>query len=167
MKVIFSHGQESTSFGTKIQQLSKIAEELGFETESIDYREIPNPDLRSEHLINHLKNQDTKNIILVGSSMGGYVSTVTSCNMDIHGLFLLAPALYLKPEEYSLQEYNIGETICEIVHGYDDDIISFKNSVTFGHRGNHSVHLIKGDHRLNSSLEDVCLFFRNFLNRIK
>lgn len=167
MKIIFSHGQESTPFGTKIQTLSKIAQEMGFETDSIDYRTIPNPDDRVTHLESYLKNENPNNIILVGSSMGGYVSTVASCNLDIKGLFLLAPALYLKPDMYNVQEYLIGNTHCEIVHGYEDDIIPYENSVRFGFLSKNTVNLIEGDHRLNNSLETVVEIFESFLKNFK
>ena len=34
-------------------------------------------------------------LILVGSSMGGYVSTVASVSLKPAGLFLMAPAFYM------------------------------------------------------------------------
>lgn len=38
MLVIFSHGKESGPQGTKINYLSKVAQELGWQTYSVDYR---------------------------------------------------------------------------------------------------------------------------------
>lgn len=168
MKFIFSHGQESTPYGTKIKRLSAIVKKHGFTTQSIDYREIKNPDDRVKHLINHINenyNKDDK-IILVGSSMGGYVSTVTATQLDIEAMFLLAPALYIERKEYSINEYDIKNTQCVVVHGYNDDIIPYNNSVKFGNQTKSTVHLINGDHRLNSSLEEVEVLFDLFLTQL-
>ncbi|MEP0710601.1 MAG: alpha/beta hydrolase, partial [Algoriphagus sp.] len=73
MKVFFSHGKESGPWGSKIKRLANIAEEYGCSVDSIDYADNPDPDLRVERLVNILK--DVKeDFLLVGSSMGGYVS---------------------------------------------------------------------------------------------
>jgi Uncharacterised protein family (UPF0227). len=77
MKVVFSHGKESGPWGTKIKRLSEIAKKKGFEIDSLDYRAYSNPDDRANQLLNYLKGEK-KDFILVGSSMGGYVSLVAS-----------------------------------------------------------------------------------------
>jgi predicted esterase len=167
MKIIFSHGQESTPYGSKIKALSKIAHKYDLETESIDYRNIESPDKRVEYLCD-LINDKYKNddIILVGSSMGGYVSVVTSEKIQTKGVFLLAPALYMDKTKYTKQEYNPKNTECVVVHGYSDDIIPYNNSVFFGNKTKSTVQLIDGDHRLNSSLNDVESLFDLFLKNI-
>jgi pimeloyl-ACP methyl ester carboxylesterase len=76
MKVIFSHGKESGPWGSKITRLAKIARQHGFEVDSIDYRNIGDTDDRVTRLIEALTCEEI--IILVGSSMGGYVSLVAS-----------------------------------------------------------------------------------------
>jgi len=38
--VIFSHGKESGPWGSKITTMSKVAEQLGFRVESIDYQDL-------------------------------------------------------------------------------------------------------------------------------
>lgn len=39
--VVFSHGKESGPWGSKIQALAKVAERLGGDVISVDYREHP------------------------------------------------------------------------------------------------------------------------------
>ena len=94
MKVYFSHGKESGPQGSKIQKLASIASKHGCAVESIDYRDLPDPDQRVERLVGLLKNEED-NFILIGSSMGAYVSLVASDEVNPHAIFLLAPALYI------------------------------------------------------------------------
>ncbi len=41
--VIFSHGQESGPWGTKIQAMAETVKSIGCEADSIDYQGIANP----------------------------------------------------------------------------------------------------------------------------
>jgi predicted esterase YcpF (UPF0227 family) len=94
MKIIFSHGKESGPWGSKIKRLANTAEQYGCKVDSIDYSDILDPDLRVERLINVLQ-EAKEDFILVGSSMGGYVSLVASEKVAVKGMFLLAPALFM------------------------------------------------------------------------
>lgn len=163
MKVVFSHGKESGPWGTKIKRLSEIAKAQGFDVDSLDYRAYANPDDRVCQLLNYLKGEE-KDFILVGSSMGGYVSLVSSEHVNPKAIFLMAPALYL--DGYKQQEYPISCNNIEIIHGWDDEVIPFDHSIRFAKKANCSLHLIEGDHRLNSSLDKVESVFENFLKKI-
>ncbi|MGB1297205.1 MAG: alpha/beta hydrolase [Psychrobium sp.] len=162
-KIIFSHGKESGPWGSKIKRLADIATSFGCEVDSIDYTDTFDPDERVAKLIKVLA-QQSDDVILVGSSMGGYVSLVVSNqnNLDIKGLFLLAPALYI--DGYQVQEYSTSPNI-EIVHGWSDDVIAPEHSIRYAQTAKCSLHLIDGDHRLNSSLETVEELFSQFLTR--
>ncbi|MBT7275934.1 MAG: alpha/beta hydrolase, partial [Woeseiaceae bacterium] len=46
LQVIFSHGQESGPWGTKIKVMAELATKLGCEVKSIDYQGIINADDR-------------------------------------------------------------------------------------------------------------------------
>lgn len=159
MKVIFSHGKESGPWGSKIKKLANLAKKYTLNVESIDYTETMDPDLRVEKLIKVLRNEQDE-FLLVGSSMGGYVSLVASEQIQAQGLFLLAPALYIP--DYKKQTYQ-STVRTEIVHGWSDDIIPFENSVKYAKQANCSLHLISGDHRLYSSLDVVEKLFEQFL----
>lgn len=163
MKVHFSHGKESGPRGSKIQRLASIASEYGCDIDSIDYRGLDDPDQRVERLVGLLKNEED-GFILVGSSMGGYVSLVASDAVKTHAVFLLAPALYIP--DYKRQQYCSTHKYLEIVHGWSDEVIPVENSIKFAKEADCTLHLIKGDHRLNSSIETVEDLFRQFLIRV-
>ena len=159
MKVYFSHGKESGPWGSKIKRLANVAKKHGFDVDSIDYSDILDPDIRVKRLRKILEAEED-DILLVGSSMGGYVSLVTAEHVDVKGVFLLAPALFM--EGYAQQAYTRNTNV-EIVHGWSDDIIPPENSIRFAKNIDCSLHLISGDHRLNSSMEIVETLFLQFL----
>lgn len=163
MKVYFSHGKESGPWGSKIRHLAAIAQELAFSVESLDYSDIQNPDLRVARLLEALKAEEG-NVILVGSSMGGYVSTVASMTHAARGLFLLAPALYMPG--YDHQIYPTKCRPLTVIHGWQDDIIPAANSIRFCEEQRAELHLIDGDHRLNDRLPTLGALFKSFLQEI-
>lgn len=163
MKVIFSHGKESGPWGFKIKRLAAIAEQMGCDVESIDYTDLIDPDSRVERLLAVLDNQ-TESIILVGSSMGGYVSLVASESVNTKGLFLMAPALYIP--SYKQQQHQSMSPWIEIVHGWSDDIIPVEHSIKFAEQTNSMLHLIAGDHPLNDVVETVESLFKGFISKV-
>jgi alpha/beta superfamily hydrolase len=162
VKVYFSHGKESGPRGSKIKRLSVIAEDLGCTVESIDYTDTMDPDLRAERLLKVLAEEEN-DFVLVGSSMGGYVSLVASGEVDAKAIFLMAPALYI--QGYNKQAYNSRCSHNEIVHGWSDDVIPPEHSIKYAKEANCTLHLISGDHALNGSLEVVAGLFEEFINR--
>lgn len=159
MKVYFSHGKESGPWGSKFTRLANVAKEHGLSVDSIDYTDTLDPDLRVERLVNLLKKAD-EDFVLVGSSMGGYVSLVASEQVNAKGVFLLAPALFMPG--YKTQNYT-NKTRVEIVHGWSDNVIPPENSIKFAKQNDCSLHLISGDHRLNSSITVVEALLAQFL----
>jgi len=163
MKVYFSHGKESGPWGTKIKRLAKIAENMDCGVESIDYTDTMDPDLRVERVLGVLaKEQDE--FVLVGSSMGGYVSLVASQEVRAEAIFLMAPALYIPG--YERQEYRSRCSRIEIVHGWSDDVIPVEHSIRYAKEADCTLHLISGDHPLNSSLDVVARLFARFLEQV-
>ncbi|MDH3535284.1 MAG: alpha/beta hydrolase [Gammaproteobacteria bacterium] len=141
MKVYFSDGKESGPWGTKIKRLAKIAENMGCGVESIDYTDTIYPDLRVERVLGVLaKEQDE--FVLVGSSMGGYVSLVASQEVHAQAIFLMAPALYIPG--YERQEYRSRCSHIEIVHGWSDDVIPVEHSIRYAKEADCTLHLISG-----------------------
>jgi pimeloyl-ACP methyl ester carboxylesterase len=163
MKVVFSHGKESGPWGFKIKRLAAIAEQMGCNVESIDYTSLMDPDLRVERLLTVLETQ-IEPAILVGSSMGGYVSLVASESVATKALFLMAPALYIP--SFKQQQHNSLSPWIEIVHGWSDDIIPVENSIKFAQQANSTLHLIAGDHALNDVVETVESLFERFMSKL-
>lgn len=165
--VVFSHGKESGPLGSKIQRLITVAEEQGLKTTSIDYRECANASERVSLLTRFLNQLDvsTDQVILVGSSMGGYVSMAVANERTVAGLFLMAPALWMKPEEYTIQSYFPKTLKVEIVHGMCDDTVPYENSIRFAKEHDNTIlHLVPDDHRLKASHDFLACQFRRFLN---
>jgi hypothetical protein len=163
--VVFSHGKESGPWGAKITFLANIAKQLGAEVVSPDYTGIASPDDRVAFLLDipEIAAAPTVNLVMVGSSMGGYVSCVASESLRPTGLFLLAPAIGL--DGYRLQNPVPGTDNVEIVMGWQDELIPVSNVINFALRQKARLHLINGDHRLNSALVDVGFLFQGFLQR--
>jgi len=163
MKVIFSHGKESGPWGSKIQCLADISRQAGCAVDSIDYTDTFDPDLRVKRLLEKVKSEQDS-VLLVGSSMGGYVSLVAAEQIAVAGVFLMAPALYL--DGYHQQNYQPQCLQIEIVHGWSDDVVPVAGSLRFAQEVDCPLHLISGDHPLNGSLETVAGLFKLFLGRI-
>ncbi len=161
-RIIFSHGKESGPWGTKITRLAEIARAQGFEIESIDYTDTMDPDLRVERLLDRL-GSETADTLLVGSSMGGYVSLVASETVAVRALFLMAPALYIP--DYRHQQYRSRADRIDIVHGWSDEIIPVEHSIRYAREADCSLHLISGDHALNGVIDVVADLFTAFLEK--
>ena len=163
MKVIFSHGKESGPWGSKIATLAQTAESKGFRVDSIDYQDLMDPDQRVARLLSLLDQEDSP-VILVGSSMGGYVSLVASAHAQVKAAFLMAPALYMP--SYQHQSYpEMGDRVT-IIHGWSDDVVPPEVSICYGKASQANLYLIEGDHRLNAVLPHVTTLFKHFLDQI-
>lgn len=161
--IIFSHGKESGPNGTKISLLTDIANIFNFQTTSIDYRKCKDVNERVDLLRENVQQYKAGKIILVGSSMGGYVSTVIASEMKIDGLFLMCPALYLA--SYEVQTYTPKTQHIEIVHGWNDDIVPHENSIRFGKLNSATLHLVNDNHRLSASHDFLKQVFVRFLEK--
>jgi len=162
MKLYFSHGMESGPWGFKIKRLAAIAKARGCEVESIDYRDSMDPDFRVERLLQQLRDESHR-FALVGSSMGGYVSLVASASVDAAAVFLMAPALYIPG--FKVQQYASRCAHIEIVHGWSDDVIPAQHSIDFAREADCTLHMIQGDHPLNTSITTVESLFERFLDQ--
>ncbi len=162
--VCFSHGQESGPWGTKIREMARVAEGLGMEVESIDYRGIADPDERVEKLLAWRSGYAGK-VVFVGSSMGGYVAAVAAGKTEVDGLFLLAPAVNI-PGFGKVLEPRIEVPNVAIVHGWRDEVIQVEKIIGFAQSQEVTLHLLPGDHRLIGVLPAVLDIFSTFLNTV-
>ena len=155
--------------GSKIQRLMEEANRFGLKTISVDYRNCATASERVALLNNTLKQLDAppQQVVLVGSSMGGYVSTVVANNLPVAGLFLMAPALWMPAEEYAIQSYQPLTSKVEITHGFNDDVVPCENSIRFAREHEGTVlHLVPDDHRLRASLDFLACQFRRFIEEL-
>ncbi len=158
--VVFAHGKESGPWGSKIKHLASIAERHGVVVMSPDYSDLQDPDARVERLLS-LPLPEHDRLVLVGSSMGGYLATVASQTLKPAGLFLMAPAFYI--EGYRVQTPVSGADATCVVFGWRDELIPVENAIRFAQAERAALHLIDGDHRLNAVLPEVGALFERFL----
>ncbi|HUN27093.1 MAG TPA: alpha/beta hydrolase [Steroidobacteraceae bacterium] len=158
--VVFSHGQEGSPWGRKISALADTARSEGYEPESVDYRGVDSPRERLARLMEFCQGLQG-DLVLVGSSIGGYVSIAAASLLHARGVFLLAPAIYLE----GLPELRKGVLDCPaaIVHGWRDDVVPFEDSARFAREYGASLHLVDDDHRLHGQLRFIRYLFEYFL----
>jgi predicted esterase len=160
--VIFSHGQESGPWGTKIRSMAERARSLGCRVESIDYQGMADPGERVAKLVRECAHIDDR-LILIGSSMGGHVATAAAAEVGAIGLFVLAPAYYMEGLE-ALTPPPPKIPIC-IVHGWHDEIVPAENSIRFAGSCGATLHLVDGDHRLTANIDEINEYLTYFINK--
>jgi len=158
--VYFSHGQESGPWGSKIRAMADAVGKLGCRAESVDYQGIADPAARVDKLVAACDGI-LEPIVLVGSSMGGYVATAAAAKVSAVGLFVLAPA-YDMPGFPSLPP--LPASIAHaIVHGWRDDVVPVDNSIRFAQESHATLHILDGDHRLTANIDAIIYLLERFV----
>ncbi len=157
----FAHGKESGPWGTKITQLAAIARARGFDVISPDYSHTQDPRERVRHLVSIVAPR-SPHLLLVGSSMGGYVSAMACAALKPQALFLMAPALYFEGWD---EEPEGIPPLCSVVHGWDDDIVPVERGIRFARRHKAELHVLDSGHTLNDQLPALGRLFDDLLTR--
>jgi alpha/beta superfamily hydrolase len=161
--VVFSHGKESGPWGKKITAMAAMVQSMGLAVESVDYRGVDDPGARVAKLIAAAA-PIPRPLVLVGSSMGGHVSAAAAARLEPCGMFLLAPAFYMKGfEEYTPQEVSCPTAI---VHGWRDDIVPVENSIRWAREHQAQLHVLNSDHRLEDQIEAIGTLLQAFLGNL-
>ena len=163
IEVCFSHGKESGPWGTKIKAMADVAHARGCAVDSLDYRGMECPADRVSKLVGHCR-QITDPLVLVGSSMGGHVAAAASAQLNVAGLFLIAPAFYMPGYEALTPDARAGSVA--IVHGWGDEIVPVANSIRWASRHEARLHLLPGDHRLTARIPEINRLFGWFLDDV-
>lgn len=161
--VRFSHGQESGPWGTKIRAMAALARDRGWDADSLDYQGIADPLERAARLEAHCRSLPAPPV-LVGSSMGGFVSLRAAAALPCAGLVLLAPALYLPGYEAHLPAPPACPTL--VIHGWRDDVVPWSGSLRFAEATRARLLLLDGDHRLTGVLGPVVAALGAFLDEL-
>lgn len=162
--VYFSHGKESGPWGIKITRLAQVAQELGFETVSIDYRGVHDPEERVRMLLAQCPQHDGMTV-LAGSSMGGSVSLAAAAVIRPAGLFLMAPAIGIKGYPDLPPLLHAPPTL--IVHGWDDEVVPPGPVIEFARQHRLELAMVADGHNLENSLDLLADRFRFFLKRLE
>jgi alpha/beta superfamily hydrolase len=161
--VVFSHGKESGPWGKKIAAMAAMVQSLGLAVESVDYRGVDDPGARVAKLID-AASAIPRPLVLVGSSMGGHVSAAAAARLEPSGMFLLAPAFYMK----GFEAYTPRDVSCPtaIVHGWRDEIVPVENSIRWAREHQAALHLLNSDHRLEDQIEAIGALLQAFLESL-
>ena len=158
--VVFSHGKDSGPWGRKITALVDIARSEGYDVESVDYRGIDTPRGRIDKLLEVCKSL-AGDLVLVGSSLGGYVTVAAATLLHARGAFLMAPALYMDGLP-PLRE-RVLDCPATIVHGWRDEVVPIEHSIRFAREYGIALHLLDADHQLHEQLRCIKYLFEYFL----
>ncbi len=161
--VVFSHGQESGPWGTKIRAMAEVAESLNCNVLSIDYQGIADPTERVGKLIAECADIDDR-LILIGSSMGGHVATAGAEAVNAAGLFVLAPAYYMPGLEALTPEP--PPIPISIIHGWNDDIVPVENSIRFASSCRADLHILDSGHRLTDKVDEINYYLERFIETL-
>ena len=158
--VVFSHGSKSGPRSTKITALAETARTEGYEVTAVDYMGIDTPKERLSMLCDGCKDL-RGDIVLVGSSLGGYVSLAAASLLHAKAVFLMAPAIYSP----GLPPLRDGAVDCPvaIVHGWHDDVVPYEDSIRFARERGASLHLLNTDHRMHDQLPFIRHLFEYFI----
>jgi alpha/beta superfamily hydrolase len=159
--VCFNHGKESGPWGTKISRLAEVARACGFAVISPDYSHTHDPRSRLRLLIDEVRPR-AKTLILVGSSMGGYVAAQACSALKPDALFLMAPALYF--DGWAEEPAGLPGDI-EVVHGWSDDVVPLANVQRFAARHHAPLHVVDADHGLSAAMDTIESLFARQLQR--
>jgi predicted esterase len=142
--LVFIHGLESTSQGTKAQYFRKLFPQMIIEDYIGDFQ------TRMQKLNSLLDGLD--NLILVGSSFGGLMAARFALDNEprVNKLILLAPALILEGFENAVKQKLQIPVI--LYHGIKDDVVNpdavkIIAEKTFGRL---EYHLVDDDHPLSN-----------------
>jgi predicted alpha/beta-hydrolase family hydrolase len=164
MRMILSHGMESGPNASKITRLDEMATAQGYQCTRPDYGTQAKAPQRIEQLL-HVASQQNANqpLVLVGSSMGAYISAMASVQIPVAGLFLMAPPVFCRGLEPALR------LRCEhvtIVHPWNDELIDADEVFAFARAYKTRLIMVDDSHRLTQSMPALEHAFAEFLNII-
>jgi predicted alpha/beta-hydrolase family hydrolase len=168
-QIILSHGSDSAPEATKVSALAALAESLGWRTQRPDYR---SDDARGHagsvapriaRLRATIESLDAPPL-LVGSSMGAFVSGLVSLEVPVAGLLLLATPSQI-PGYAGGFDLRPGVPTM-LIHGWRDEVCPLAGVQAFAAKRRLPLLVLDDDHRLGSSMELIATQFRAMLERL-
>ena len=100
-------------------------------------------------------------LVLVGSSLGGYISLAAAPTLHTMGVFLMAPAIYFD-QLPPLRDRSI-DCPFTIVHGWRDNVVPVEDSMKIAREYRATLHIVDSDHLLHTHLRMIRYYFEHFL----
>lgn len=166
--VILSHGLESGPEATKVAALARVAESLGWTHERPDYLDLDARGYLGDvgARIERLRERALvapKPLVLGGSSMGAFISGAVSMDVEVLGVFLMAPPTALEVWPRPLDAARVPVMV---VHGWHDELIPAAEVVRWCQRRSAELCLVNDSHRLTEHVEYSAHAFGEFLKRL-
>ncbi len=162
-QLILSHGRESGPNATKITRLDELASARGYQCQRPDYGVQADAAERIAKLM-PLINVQASSRVLAGSSMGAYISAMASLQVEVAGLFLLAPPIFFRGTEAAAR---MRCTKVTIIHGWQDELIDPSEVIGFARAYGAKLVLVNDDHRLKNSMAAIEHEFTLFLTELE
>jgi predicted alpha/beta-hydrolase family hydrolase len=168
-QIILSHGSDSGPDATKVSTLAALAESLGWRTQRPDYREddarghTGSVAPRIARLRATVEALDASPL-LVGSSMGAFVSGLVSMDVPVSGLLLLATPSAIPGYARSFDARRGVPTM--LVHGWRDEVCPWSGMQAFAAQRQLPLLMLHDDHRLGASMDAIAAQFRLLLDRV-
>lgn len=168
-QIILSHGANSSPQATKVSTLAALAESLGWVTQRPDYRDddarghAASAAPRIARLRATIEEMDTPPL-LVGSSMGAFVSALVSLEVPVAGLLLLATPVAIPAYPHALDIRRDVPTL--LIHGWRDELCAADATQKFAARHRLPLLLLDDDHRLGASMPVIAAQFRLWLEQV-
>lgn len=167
--VILSHGSDASPDATKVSVLAKLAESMGWSTERPDYREddalghAGSVAPRTARLHARIAACDAPPV-LVGSSMGSFVSGLASLELPVAGLFLLATPTVIPGNDLAFDVRLDVPAL--LIHGWQDDVCPLDEIYEFAARRQLPLLVLDDDHRLGAHIDTISRQFGFFLEQL-
>ncbi|WP_245187819.1 alpha/beta hydrolase [Frateuria flava] len=167
--ILLSHGSDASPDATKVSALAALAEARGWRAQRLDYRE---DDARGHAgsvaprlaRLNAAIAACDAPPVLVGSSMGAFVSALASLEHPVAGLFLMATPPAIPGVDDALGVRQDVPTL--LVHGWRDEVCPIDGIVRFAGRHHLPLLALDDDHRLSRSLPAIERQFALFLDNL-
>jgi predicted alpha/beta-hydrolase family hydrolase len=168
-RIILSHGSDSSPDATKVSALAALAQSLGWDTQRPDYRHDDARGLTASVAPRIARLRATIEAsevapVLVGSSMGAFVSALASLDVPVAGLLLLAtpPVIPGYPRPLALRE----GVPSLLVHGWRDEVCPWQGVQAFAASQRVPLLMLDDDHRLLDSMDILKTQLRHFLDHL-
>ena len=168
-QIILSHGSDSSPEATKVSTLAVLAEALGWRTQRPDYRADDarghdgSVSPRIARLRATIEALDVPPV-LVGSSMGAFVSGLVSLDVPVAGLLLLATPSEIPGYARKFDLRTQGPTM--LIHGWRDDVCPLAGMQAFAAQRRLPLLVLDDDHRLGSSMDMIAAQFVHLLDQL-
>jgi pimeloyl-ACP methyl ester carboxylesterase len=166
--IILCHGSDSGPDATKVSVLAQAAEALGWTTARPDFREDDALGYAGciEPRLVRLRAAIAASAqppVLVGSSMGAFVSGLASLRSPVRALFLLALPISIP----GCPPFDMQRGLPSmLVHGYFDELCPADDALGFARSVGMPALMLADDHRLGASVDSIAGQFGLFLETL-